>query len=263
MTTPKTALITGASGGIGAELARLFAADGYDLALVARREPPLEELATELRRRHGVTVRVFARDLAQPAAATELWSELIAAGVRIDALVNNAGVGIYGPLWEGDEGVLQRMVQLNVAVLTTLTRLALPGMVQRHWGRILNLASIVGYQPAGPGMTAYYASKAYVLSLSKGLARELSGSGVSLTALSPGMTATSFEERSGAGATRLYKWFPSMSAKAVALAGYRGMLRKRTVVIPGLLAKLLSLAGELPPRRMAVEVNRWLLRRAG
>jgi len=112
-------------------------------------------------------------------------------------------------------------------------------------------------------MAAYYATKAYVLSLSKGLALELKGSGVTVTALSPGVTASSFEARSGASGTRLYRWVPAMSAKAVALAGYRGMMRKKTVVIPGIIAKLFSLAGELPPRGIALEVNRWLLKQAG
>jgi short-subunit dehydrogenase len=261
--TRPTALITGASSGIGAELARLFAGDAYDLVLVARRPQPLEELGAYLRRRHGVTVRVFARDLSERGAVGDLWNELTADGVQVDVLVNNAGVGLYGPVWEEDADALDRMVRLNVAVVTSLTRLALPGMVERGNGKILNLASVVGYQPAGPGMTAYYATKAYVLSFSKGLARELRGSGVSVTALSPGVTTTSFEERSGASGTMLYRWVPPMSAKAVALAGYRGMMRKKTVVIPGVIAKLFSFAGELPPRRIALEVNRWLLKRAG
>jgi len=263
VTTRPTALITGASSGIGAELARLFAADSHDLVLVARRARQLEDLSAELRERHGISVRVLARDLSEPASVGDLWNELMAARVQLDVLVNNAGVGLHGPVWEQDADALDRMVRLNVAALTNLTRLVLPGMVSRQRGKILNLASVVGYQPAGPGMAAYYATKAYVLSFSKGLALELKGSGVTVTALSPGVTASSFEERSGSSGTRLYRWVPAMSAKAVALAGYRGMMRKKTVVIPGIIAKLFSLAGELPPRRIAIEVNRWLLKRAG
>ncbi len=263
MTTRPTALITGASSGIGAELARLFAADSHDLVLVARRARQLEDLSAELRECHGISVRVLARDLSEPASVGDLWNELMAARVQVDVLVNNAGVGLYGPVWEQDADALDRMVRVNVAALTTLSRLVLPGMVSRHSGKILNLASVVGYQPAGPGMAAYYATKAYVLSFSKGLALELKGSGVTVTALSPGVTASSFEERSGASGTRLYRWVPAMSAKAVALAGYRGMMQEKTVVIPGVIAKLFSLAGELPPRRIALEVNRWLLKRAG
>ena len=263
MTTRPTALITGASSGIGAELARLFAADSHNLVLVARRARQLEDLSAELRERDRVSVRVLARDLSEPASVGDLWDELMAARVQVDVLVNNAGVGLYGPVWEQDAVALDRMVRLNVAALTTLTRLALPSMVSRQSGKILNLASVVGYQPAGPGMAAYYATKAYVLSFSKGLALELKGSGVTVTALSPGVTASSFEARSGASGTRLYRWVPAMSAKAVALAGYHGMMRKKTVVIPGIIAKLFSLAGELPPRGIALEVNRWLLKRAG
>jgi short-subunit dehydrogenase len=135
-------------------------------------------------------------------------------------------------------------------------------MLARRWGRILNVGSVVGYQPAGPRMAGYYASKAYVVSFSKGLARELSGTGVSVTALSPGLTESSFEDRSGAGRTFLYKLMPKMTAAAVARAGYEGMKRHSTVVIPGLLTKILAFAGELPPRRIAVEVNRLLLREA-
>ena len=125
----------------------------------------------------------------------------------------------------------------------------------------MNLASVVGFQPGGPRMAVYYATKSYVLSFSKGLARELDGSGVSVTALSPGLTKSSFEEKSGASGTALYKLVPQMTAEAVARAGYRGMMRGRRVVIPGLITKILALAGELPPRILALEVNRWLLQR--
>lgn len=256
---PVTALITGASRGIGLELARLFAADGHDLVLVARGVEPLQSVAAELRATHGVSVRPLARDLSQPRAADALWAELGARDVKIDVVVNNAGVGVYGPLADLDVGALQGMVELNVAALTTLTRLALPGMLERGWGRILNVASVVAYQPGGPRMAAYYASKAYVLAFSKGVARELRGSGVSVTALCPGPIRTGFEERAGMSHTGAYRWAPAVTAAAVARAGYRGLMRQRAVVLPGLFAKLLAFAGELPPRRIALEVNRLLL----
>ena len=256
----RTALITGASSGIGLELARLLAADGVDLVLVARSQTRLEQLAQTLRGKHGISVLCKPTDLAEPQAPFHLWDDLAAAGLVFDILVNNAGSGLYGRLELLDAAALQNMLQLNVVALTTLTRLALPGMQSRGWGRILNVGSVVGYQPAGPRMAAYYASKAYVISFSKGLARELSGSAVSVTCLSPGVTQSSFEERSGAGGTPLYRLVPKMTAAAVARAGYAGMKRRSTVVIPGLLTKLLSFAGELPPRRIALEVNRLLLR---
>src|SRR5262249_2642305 len=152
---------------------------------------------------------------------------------------------------------------LTVCALPVLPRLALPAMRQRGWGRILNVASVAAYQPGGPRWAVYYATKSYVLAFSKGLARELSGGDVSVTALCPGPTESSFGESSGAGVSRLYRWLPTASAASVALAGYRGMKRRRAAVIPGLSTKILALAGELPPRRIALEVNRFLLRRTG
>jgi short-subunit dehydrogenase len=254
------ALVTGASSGIGRELSRLLAADGYDLAIVGRNSGALEELSRELHARYGVSVRSFPRDLSEPAASSRLWGELVEAAIEVDVLVNDAGVGMYGPVADADPTTLAAMLELNVVALTTLTRLVLPAMLQRRSGRILNVASVVAYQPAGPRMTAYYASKSYVLSFSKGLARELKGTGLSVTALCPGLTRTAFEARSEASDTVLYKLLPSMSAHAVAVAGYRGLKRGADVVIPGVFAKLLAFAGELPPRWIALQVNRLLLR---
>ena len=202
---PRTALVTGASSGIGLELANLLAADSCNLVLVGRNRARLEEVASKLQAEHHITARCEPRDLSEPHAATGLWTELAITGITIDILVNNAGAGVYGNVEDEDPEALERMLQLNVVTLTSLTRLALPGMQTRGWGRILNVGSVVGYQPAGPRMAAYYASKAYVLSFSKGLARELKGTGVSVTALCPGPTKSSFEERSGAGRTILYK----------------------------------------------------------
>ena len=181
----RMALITGAGGGIGLELARLLAADGNDVILVGRDGGRLERFGADLRAQYGVSVRCESRDLSEPRAAFGLWSDLDAVGIEIDILVNNAGVGLYGLLDEQGPDEVDRMVQLNMAAVTSLTRLVLPGMRQRRWGRILNVASVVGYQPGGPRMAAYYATKAYVLSFSKGVARELDGSGVSVTVLSP------------------------------------------------------------------------------
>jgi short-subunit dehydrogenase len=256
-----TALVTGASSGIGLELARLLAAGGHNLVLVARSAERLGQIAHELRDQTGVHVESRPRDLSDPVAARVVWQELIDDGVSVQTLVNNAGVGLHGPFGEQDVDAISRLVTLNVTALTTLTRLALPDMLARRSGRILNVASLVAYQPGGPQEAVYYATKSFVLSFSKGLARELRGSGVSITALCPGPTDTPFEKKSGATETALYKWMPSLSAGAVARAGYRGMMRGSSVVIPGVMAKLLALAGELPPRRIALEVNRLLLQR--
>ena len=187
-----------------------------------------------------------------------MWAALDAAGISVSILINNAGSGLYGPLETHDPEALDRMLQLNVAALTTLTRLVLPGMCQRGWGRILNVGSVVGYQPGAPRMVAYYASKSYVLSFSRGLARELRGTGVSVTIVSPGPTETAFDDRAGANVDTRYRRVAKMSAAAVARAGYEGMLRQSTEVVPGLMSKILAVAGELPPRRIALEVNRLL-----
>lgn len=258
----KTALVTGASRGIGFELARLLAADGHELVLVSRTPEDLEAARRRLVDQYRVSVRSFPKDLSRAGAAEELWREIESAGLVVDILVNNAGSGAYGPLATQELDAVSTTVMLNVLALTTLTRLALPGMLARRWGRILNVASIVAYQPGGPRMAAYYASKAYVLSFSKGLSCELDGTGVTATALCPTTTRSAFEERSGASRSRLYRWMPEASPENVARAGYRGMTRGARVVLPGLSSKLLAFAGELPPRRIALEVNNFLLREA-
>ena len=165
---------------------------------------------------------------------------------------------MYGLLDQQDPEALDQMLQLNVAALTVLTRLVLPGMRQRRWGRILNVGSVVGYQPGAPRMAVYYATKAYVLSFSRGLARELHGTGVSVTVLSPGPTETAFDDRAGTTVDVRYRRVPKMSAAVVARAGYDGILRQVTEVVPGFMTKVMALAGELPPRRIALEVNRLL-----
>jgi uncharacterized protein len=257
---PGTALVTGASTGIGLELSRVLASNGHPLVIVARNSERLTTLASKLRSDYGVPVGVCVKDLSEPGAAGKLWEEVSRSNTAVDVLVNNAGVGSYGHFQEESPEALQRMQMLNVLALTTLTRLALPGMLQRRAGRVLNLASVVGYQPGGPRMAVYYATKAYVLSFSKGLARELKGSGVTVTTLCPGPTRTAFEQSSGAGETLLYKYNLFPNAEAVAIAGYHGMMHGRRIVVPGLITKFLAFAGELPPRIIALRVNEWLLK---
>jgi uncharacterized protein len=261
MSADGTALVTGGSTGIGLELARQLAANGNPLVIVSRDRERLGAVAGELHAEYGVPVSHFAKDLSQPRAAEELWDELSRADLTAETLVNNAGGGVYGKFQDQSVDELQRMKMVNMLALTTLTRLALPGMLARKRGRILNVASIVGYQPGGPRMAVYYATKAYVFSFSKALAVELEGTGVSVTTLSPGVTSSAFEDRSGASGTRLYRLMPQMSVRSVAAAAYRTMERGGGVVIPGLVAKILAVAGELPPRSIALAVNRCLLRR--
>ena len=180
----ETALITGASSGIGCELARLFAADKSDLVLVARRQEKLDQLATELRRDYGVSVRVFAKDLADPQSPQAIFDALAAEGVAVDVLVNNAGFGAAGPVADLPLEKQLDMIQVNVAALTQLTRLFLPGMIQRRSGGILNVGSTAGFQP-GPYMAVYYATKAYVLSFTEALGEEVVGTGVRVACLAP------------------------------------------------------------------------------
>jgi short-subunit dehydrogenase len=249
------ALITGASSGIGAALARRFAAGGHDVALVARTLPRLQELADELARTYGIAAHVLRADLADPAAPGALTDELSQHGLVVEILVNNAGFGLWGPFAEAD---LQReldMLQVNVVALTHLTRLLLPGMIARGHGKILNVASTAAVAP-GPLMAVYYASKAYVLSFSLAIANELEGSGVTVTTLCPGPTRTAFATVAGMDESILFRSPGVMDADAVARAGYEGLMRGKTMVVPGLMNKLLVLGARLAPRGLLVKITR-------
>ncbi len=257
--SPGTALVTGASVGIGRDLARILAREGHDLAIVARDTRKLDRLADELSTTFGVSVRAIPKDLARPGAASELYRELDAAGVTLEVLVNNAGFGIAGAFAKTPMTGDIELLQLNMVALTELTKLVLPGMVERGRGRILNLASTAAFQP-GPYMATYYASKAYVLSFSEALSAELEGKGVSVTALCPGPTATEFHRRAGIEGARV-PMLGMMESEAVAEAGYRAMLAGRRLVIPGLRNRLGTLAGRLLPRGVVLRMVRELMRR--
>lgn len=250
----KTALITGASGGIGYELALLFANDGFDCVLVARSEAKLKELATRLETEHRVKTLVIARDLSKSSAVDEIYEEVTGAAMPVDVLVNNAGFPVFGLFVENDLQSELEMLQVNVIALTALTKLFLKGMVERRAGRILNLASTAAFVP-GPLMAVYYASKAYVLSFSQALANELQGTGVTVTALAPGPTRTGFQERGVMEDSRPVQG-QIADAASVALAGYRGLMAGKTLVIPGFANKLIPLVGRLSPRGMVTRVVR-------
>jgi short-subunit dehydrogenase len=252
-----TALITGASGGIGKELACLFAQHGHRLVLVARDGQRLAELADSLRTQHGTETTVLARDLAAPSAAEELYSTLAGTGVQIDILVNNAGFALYGPFAETDLQVEVEMLQLNVVTLTRLSKLFLPGMIERRSGRIMNVASTASFAPL-PFAGVYGATKAYVLSFSEALAEELRGTGVTVTALCPGATATGFAQRAGMTATKLFR-SGTLSAKSVAEAGYRALMRGQTTVVTGPSYKLLVQSIRFSPRCMVTRVGRKMM----
>jgi short-subunit dehydrogenase len=242
---PQTVLVTGASSGIGLAIAQACARRGLALVLVARRLDRLQGLAADLQARWGVPATSLAIDLARPEAAGKVVDQLHARGLTIDALVNNAGIGVRGAFVSNEWAAEEALLQLNVFSLTRLTKLLLPGMVQRGYGRILQVASTAAYVP-GPHMALYYASKAYVLSLALALREELRGSGVSVTALCPGATASEFAQSSGMGSSLLFR-AGLLDASAVAEAGVRGMLRGKAVVIPGLRHKLLAALCKLSP----------------
>ena len=257
--TDGVALITGASSGIGLELAKLFARDGHDLVLVARREAQLQHLAAQLTDRYHVRATVIAADLADPAAPLEVARRVASAGLDVRFLVNNAGYGFTGEFTRTDVTTELRMIQVNITALTHLTKLFLPEMVAEHQGAILNVASIAGFVP-GPLMAVYYATKAYVISFSEALAEETRHSGVTVTALCPGTTRTEFQERAGvdleAGRVR-GPWVADPAS--VARAGYVGMLRGRRVVVPGLVNKVMVLAMRLVPRGLLARAMRRVL----
>jgi uncharacterized protein len=260
LTTPrKTALITGASFGIGLELARIFAREGYDLVLVARSADKLRQLASELEKAHGSHSLILAIDLTDPGAPAYVLDQTTRADIRIDVLVNNAGFGQYGPFAENDLEECLRQIQLNVTTLTHLMRLYLPAMIERaktenKSGRILNVASTAAFQP-GPLMAVYFATKAYVLHLSEALANELSGTGVTVTCLCPGATATEFHKRANAMGMKLLK-FGSMNARTVAEDGYRALMAEKPVVISGFKNWLLAQSVRFSPRGLVTAIAR-------
>jgi uncharacterized protein len=243
-----TALITGASGGIGLELARVFAEQGYALVLLARNRERLNEIAAELK---PTPVQVFAKDLALVGAPEGIYREV----PKVDVLVNNAGYGVYGRFAETPLDDELGMLQLNMTALVVLTKLYLPAMLAAKNGKILNVASTAAFQP-GPLMALYYATKAFVLSFSEAIGSELEGTGVTVTALCPGPTATGFQARSKVEKSRLFQRMKVMDARTVAEAGYRGLMAGKPVVIPGLMNKLLAQSVRFSPRSLVTKIAR-------
>lgn len=250
------ALVTGASGGIGLELARLAAKDGHDLILVARSQAKLDEVAKYLSGMYGIRAEVIAADLADPAAPQAILAEVDVRGLGIDVLVNNAGFGDWGLFGRADLKRQSDMVQVNVVALMVLTRLVLPRMVSQRRGRILNVASTAGFA-AGPLMAVYYASKAFVISFSEAIGNELQGTGITVTVLCPGPTRTGFAQTAGMERSNLFSSPTVMAVEPVAAAGYRGMQRGRAIVIPGVANKLLIQGMRISPRWAVRMITRW------
>jgi short-subunit dehydrogenase len=259
MPNSQTVLITGASTGIGADLTRLFAANGFHLVLVARSADKLTQLAEELSKTHGIKARVLPKDLSLPSAASEIFVELQKDSVQIDILVNNAGIGSFGFFAETPLEELQKVTYVNMIALTELTRLFVSGMLERKRGKILNVASTASFQP-GPLMAVYYASKAYVLWFSEALANELKGSGVSVTALAPGPTITEFQKRAKMERSGLIsgKLLSVMDSESVARYGYRALMKNKRLAIPGFMNKLVAFSTRLAPRKMVTQIARKL-----
>jgi len=257
MSQRKTALITGASSGIGRDLARLLSRDGYDVVLVARSEAKLRELAASL----GTGATVIGADLSDPAAPRRVADELARKGVAVEVLVNCAGLGVAGPFVENDLAGELAVIQVNIVALTELTKRLLPAMVARRSGRILNVASTAAFQP-GPGMAVYYATKAYVLSFSEAIADELRHTGVTVTTLCPGPTDSGFAAVAGVGASRLFTLSAPARSEDVARAGIEAMKRGRRVVIHGAKNNVLALLVRLTPRRLVTVIARTLQERA-
>jgi len=258
-TKSQTALITGASAGIGRELAKLFAKGGYSVVLAARNGARLDQFADELQRQFTISVKAFALDLGSASAPQFLFDQVERETIGIDVLVNNAGYGKLGAFADVPLEESLGQIELNITALTHLTKLFLGPMLERKSGKILNVASTAGFQP-GPLMAVYYATKAYVISFSEALANELRGSGVTVTCLCPGATDTEFQKRAGTEETLLFKLRP-MTAKAVAQDGYRALMKGKPLVISGLKNWLLAESLRISPRRVVTAVSRRLIER--
>jgi short-subunit dehydrogenase len=250
--TNETVLITGASSGIGLELARLFAADNSNLVLVARREEKLRALADELKSKFGVDVFILPKDLSQKNAPTEIFDTLEKEGIQIDVVVNNAGFGARGAVADLDTDMQIDMIQVNVVALTHLTRLFLPGIIQRGRGGILNVGSLAGFQP-GPNLAVYYATKAYVLSFTEALSEEINNPDIKITCLTPGPVRTEFGSKSELDDSLLFK-LSLMDAEPVVKAGYEGFRKGKVIVLPGLKQKIIPFLLRLTPRFLVRKV---------
>lgn len=249
----KTALITGASSGIGLEFARVFAPHKNNLVLVARRKDKLDELADELRSRHGVTVKVIAADLSNMDEVQNIYDLCRDNSIEIEYLVNNAGFGDFTHFADSDWDTTEKMIDLNIKALTKLCRLFIPDMLKRKSGKILNVASTAAFQP-GPNMAVYFASKSYVLFLSEALYSELKGTGVGVTCLCPGPTESGFLAVASMEDSTLFKDKKIPSSKEVAEFGYNAMMKNKMTVIHGLINNIMATASSFAPRKLVLAI---------
>jgi len=255
----KTALITGASSGLGVEFARIHASVGDNLVLVARGKEKMDALKTELEKQYAISVYVISKDLSEPSAAQDIFALLQAQKIHIDYLINNAGFGDFGLFAECNWEKQQQMINLNVMALTCLTRLFLPDMIQQKFGKILNIASTAAFQP-GPTMSVYFATKAFVLSFTEAIANELNGTGVTATALCPGATATGFKDAAALNESRLFKGNQIAGSKEVAAFGYKNMMKGKTVVVYGFMNYIMAQSVRFAPRSIVTSIARMKLK---
>jgi short-subunit dehydrogenase len=261
MTSPstcKTALITGTSSGIGKALAYQFAKDGYHLVLAARGVARMQAVADDLQKQFNVVVTVIGADLETHDGAAQLHAEVKARGMVLSALVNNAGYGAYGEFKDSALAPELTMMQLNMNTVVVLTKLFLPDLLTTR-GHILNTASTAAFQP-GPYMAVYYASKSFVLSFSEAIASELEGTGVTVTALCPGPTASGFQDKADLGNSALVKGKKLPTSEEVAALGYRAMQRGQRVYIPGFMNWAMAQSMRITPRNLATKVVKILTR---
>jgi len=250
-----TALITGASNGIGLELARVHASKGGDLVLVARNQSKLNELKIELENQFKIKVYTIVKDLSVNNSAQEVYDETMNAKIQIDFLINNAGFGDFGMFVETDWNKELQMINLNITTLTQFTKLYLKDMVKRRIGRIMNVASTAAFQ-SGPTMAVYYATKAYVLSFSEAVNNEVSDQGVTITTLCPGATESGFQAAAAMEESNLVKGRKLPTSKEVAEYGYAAMMKGKTIAIHGLLNWIMANSVRFTPRALVVKLTR-------
>ncbi len=251
----KTALITGASNGIGFELAKIHASKGGNLVLVARNKSKLDQLKSELEKQYKISVYTIGKDLSAADSAQEVYNETTKQKIQIDYLINNAGFGVFGMFYETDWKKELEMINLNITTLTQFTKLYLPEMVKRKSGKIMNVASTAAFQ-SGPTMAVYYATKAYVLSFSEAIDNEVCDKGITVTTLCPGATESGFKAAASMEESKLFKDKKIPTSKEVAEYGYAAMMKGKTVAIHGLMNAILANSVRFTPRALVVKLTR-------
>lgn len=250
----ETVLITGATTGIGYEMSKLFAMNGYNLVIIARNQSQLQQLQQQWENEFGVTIHAIEKDLSQPSSVTEIMDYLDKNKIEIDILINNAGFGLYGPFIETSIEQELQMIQVNIVALTHLTKCLVPNMIRKKKGKILNVASIAAFQ-SGPLMAVYYATKAYVLSFSEALTNELADHGILVSVLCPGPTNTEFEKRANLKQSKLSRR-NLMYPEEVAKIAFRQFMKGKTFIVPGATNWILVRSSRLLPRKMVTGIVR-------